>query len=503
MPRRFPRTIHHKLIFITIVPVLFIALAAVLTAYTVGAAVSNMGALFQRNYYIQELLGETSAAENHLSLYMSSKNSENLRRYIYYSRVLSERIRELDSTIHIDEGSLLERNIAVLIGEFIAAGDAAVQAKRGRNTPEYASYQDTVRELGGQIRERSSALRLFLLDKQLSSFTLFSRTMRRVMILNSAAIGAALLFGTLIILYFTQKISAPISRLGAEAKKIARGVFDETILNTLGDDEISAAARAFNLMKKSIQDSINEIQQKAEVERALLQERMKNLEMTGLLRKAELEALQARINPHFLFNALNTGFQLAVVEEAEKTGKFLEQLASLMRYSFRESDNSMTTLSEEFEHLQSYLYLMTIRFPGVFDIDVSLGEETRNALIPKMTIQPLAENAISHGLQMKTAEARLSVRGRLDRDRLVIKVEDNGIGISESRIREIFSAVEQKHDVAQGQVSPESAPGSHGHGLVNVILRLRHFSGSRDVCSIEPLEPGTRITISIPYREAS
>jgi sensor histidine kinase YesM len=486
------------------VPVFFIALAAVLTAYTVGAAVSNMGTLFQRNYYIQELLTETSAAENHLSLYMSSKNSENLRQYIYYSRILSERIRELDSNIYIDEGSLLERNLAVLIGEFIAAGDAAVQAKRGRNTPEYASYQDKVRELGGQIRERSSALRLFLLDKQLASFTLFSQGMRRVMILNSAAIGAALLFGAFIIFYFTQKISAPISRLGTEAKKIARGVFDGTILNTGGDDEISAAARAFNLMKKSIQDSIHEIQQKAEVERALLQERMKNLEMTGLLRKAELEALQARINPHFLFNTLNTGFQLAVVEEAEKTGKFLEQLASLMRYSFRESDNSIATLSEEFDYLHSYLYLMTIRFPGVFDIDVSMGEQTQNALIPKMTIQPLAENAISHGLQMKTSEARLSVRGRLEGDRLVIRVEDNGIGISENRISEIFAAAEQKHGVgAEAQLSQESAPGGHGHGLVNVILRLRHFSGNREVCSIEPLEPGTRITISIPYREAS
>jgi sensor histidine kinase YesM len=494
---KLPRTIHNKLVSIAVAPVLLIALAAVFAAYIVAAALSNMGALFQKNYYIRELLSETSAAENNLSLYMSSKNSENLRRYFHYSRVLSERIRELDSTVYTGGETLIERNIAALIGEFISAGDAAVQAKRGRNTPEYASYQNRIRELGGQIQERSSALRLLLLDNQLESFTLLSRGMRRVLALNSAAIAAALLLAVFIILYFTRRISAPISRLGAEAKNIAQGIFDETVLAVEEEDEIGAAARAFNLMKRSIQDAINEIQNKAEVERALLQERMKNLEMTGLLRKAELEALQARINPHFLFNTLNTGFQLAVVEEAEKTGKFLERLASLMRYSFRES-NSTATLSEEIDCLQSYLYLMTIRFPGVFHIDVSMEEPTKNALIPKMTIQPLAENAISHGLQAKTEGARLSVRGRLDRDRVVIMVEDNGAGITESRIREIFEAVEQKHDVA-------ASPGdSHGHGLVNVIQRLRQFSDdARDVFFIEPLEPGTRVTISIPYREAS
>jgi sensor histidine kinase YesM len=492
---KFTLTIYNKLISIAVIPVFLIAIAAIFTAYTVATVVSNMDALFQKNYYIQELLNETSSAENNLSAYMSSKNSENLRRYIYYSRILSERIRELDSSTYTDEGTLIEHNIAALISEFIAAGDAAVQAKRGRNTQEYAFYHNRVEALGNQIRERSSALRLFLLDNQLESFTTFSQGIRRVMFLNLATIGAALVFGIFIILYYTQKISAPISYLGAEAKKIAEGLFDDSILTVEGDDEIGAATRAFNLMKRSIQDSINEIQKKAEIERALLQERMKNLEMTGLLRKTELEVLQARINPHFLFNTLNTGFQLAVVEEAEKTGKFLEQLAALMRYSFRDSDNSITTLSEEINYLQSYLYLMTIRFPGVFDIDVTMGDFAANALIPKMTIQPLAENAINHGLYQKTAGARLTVQGRIREDEVIITVEDNGSGITGERIEEIFDAVEKRQDVSSAE--------SHGHGLVNVILRLRHFSGKNDVFFIEPLEMGTRITISIPYREAS
>jgi sensor histidine kinase YesM len=496
-------TIYSKLISISIAPVLLIALAAVLTAYTVSASVSGMAALFEKNYYLEELLTEVTAAEDNLSGYISSRNTESLRRYYSHSQRLSEQSRELDSELYTSEGVLIERDMAALINGFLAAGEAAVQAKRGWNTPEYSLQHRRVQEMGSQIRDRAAALRLFMLDNQLASLTALSGGMRRAMQLNLVTIGAALLLGIVVILYFTQQISAPISLLGSEARKIARGIFDESVLAVEGDDETGATAKAFNLMKKSIQDSINEIHAKAEVERALMQEKMKNLEMTGLLRKAELDALQAKMNPHFLFNTLNTGLQLAVVEGADKTRIFLEQLASLMRYSFRESDNSIATFQEEVAYLKSYLYLMTIRFPDVFNIDISVNGNTENALVPKMTIQPLAENAIRHGLQQKTRNARLKLLGELKNDNLVIVVEDNGIGISTGRIGEIFAAADQNKDLSAQGDSADNSHG-HGHGLSNVIRRLRHFSGRTDVFLIEPVDPsGTRITINIPFKEAS
>ena len=490
-------TIHIKLISITVAPVLFIALAAVLTAYTISAAVTGIAMLFEKNYRIEEILAEVYAAENNLSSYISSRNSESLGQYYSHSQILREKIGGMDTTMHINEGVLIERDIEALVQEFFIAGEAAIQAKRGRNTTEYTVQHRQVQELGSQIRERTAALRLFMLDNQLGSFSVFSAGIRRVMFLNIATIAAALLLGVSVVFYFTPKISAPIAHLGTEARKIAQGIFDESVLSVEGDDEIGAAAKAFNLMKQSIQSSINEIRAKAEVEKALMEERVKNLEMTGLLRKAELDALQAKINPHFLFNTLNTGLQLAVVEGAEKTRIFLEQLASLMRYSFRESDNSITTFREEVTYLKSYLYLMTIRFPDLFDIDVSVTGGTENAMVPKMIIQPLAENAIRHGLQQKTRDARLRLQGKISDDNLVIIMEDNGTGMSRERIREIFQAADQNKDL-----SAQNA--GNGHGLSNVIRRLRQFSGRTEVFSIEPLKPsGTRITINIPYKEAS
>ena len=490
-------TIHIKLLSITITPVLIIALAAILTAYTISAAVTGMAALFDKNYYLEAILAEVAGAEYNLSNYISSRNTESLRQYYTHSLSLEEKILEMDTSVYTNEGVLIEQDIEALVHEFSIAGEAAVQAKRGLNTPEFTLQHRQVQELGNQIRERTAALRLFMLDNQLSSFSVFSAGMQRVMFLNFATIAAALLLGIFVVFYFTPKISAPISLLGVEARKIARGIFDESVLSVEGDDEIGATAMAFNLMKKSIQDSINEIHAKAEVEKALMQERMKNLEMAGLLRKAELDALQAKINPHFLFNTLNTGLQLAVVEGAEKTRIFLEQLASLMRYSFRESDNSIATFQEEVTYLKSYLYLMTMRFPDLFNIDISVTNGTENALVPKMTIQPLVENAIRHGLQQKTQDARLKLLGKLNNDNLVIVMEDNGTGISRVRIQEIFRAADQNRDLSDQNAG-------HGYGLSNVIQRLRNFSGRSDVFSIESVNPsGTRITISIPFKEAS
>ena len=490
-------TIHVKLISITIAPVLLIALAAFLTAYTISAAVNSIAVLFEKNYYIEELLSEVSAAENNLSSYISSRNSESLREYYSHSRILEEKVLQMDTSMYTSEGVLIEQDIKALIHEFSVTGEAAILARRGFNTPEYTRQHRRLQELGGQIRERTAALRLLMLDNQLNYFSVFSAGMRRVMMFNIATIAAALFLGIFVVFYFTPTISAPISLLGTEARKIARGIFDESVLAVEADDEIGATAKAFNLMKQSIQDSINDIQAKAEVEKALMEERVKNLEMTGLLRKAELDALQAKINPHFLFNTLNTGLQLAVVEGADKTRIFLEQLASLMRYSFRESDNSIATFQEEVTYLKSYLYLMTMRFPDLFDIDISVTKGTENALVPKMTIQPLAENAIRHGLQQKTQDARLKLLGELNDDNLVIMMEDNGTGISQGRIQEIFQAADHNRDLSAHNAD-------HGHGLSNVIQRLRHFSGRVDVFSIEPLNPsGTRITINIPFKEAS
>lgn len=491
---RLIRTIREKLMITALAPVMLLALTAFFTVFTITSAVQGVQGLFIKNYYMQELLTEVNYVKTSLSSYMATKNSDDLRKVIHYSRALSERAAQLDKEVSTDQESLLERNVASLIGEFISASNNAVQAKRGRNLSEYTQRIQRVEELADLIQERSNLLILDRMKTQLSAFSVFSKNVSLIRNLSLAMIFVALLFSITVIYYFTEKVSGPIIHLGTEANRIASGIFDQRELLVEADDEIGAAARAFNLMKKSIQQSFDEIRKKAEIERALMEQQVKNLEMTSLLKNAELSALQARINPHFLFNTLNTGIQLAVVEDADRTRRYLEQLTKLMRYSFRDLDVPVA-LAEEMDSLRSYLYLMSIRFPDVFDFSMQIISPAEQAIIPKMTIQPLVENAIRHGLKDMTGGASLTIQAYIDEtNRLWINIEDNGCGISQNRIAEIFNAADSGTTLAQS--------GEGGMGMVNVIQRLRLFSGQRDVLRIEQVEPsGTRIIISLPYKE--
>ncbi|AEJ19998.1 sensor histidine kinase [Gracilinema caldarium] len=491
---RIVSTIRKKIVITALAPVLILAMTALFTVFTITSAVQGVQGLFIKNYYMQELLTEVNYIQTALSSYMATKNSEDLRKVIHYSRSITDKAVQLDKEVSADQESLLERNIASLIGEFISASNNAVQSKRGRNLSEYTQRLQRVEELASLIQERTNLLMLDRMKIQLSAFSVFSKNVTLIRSLSLSMILVALFFSISIIFYFTDKISAPIIHLGNAANQIASGIYDEQELMVEADDEIGATARAFNLMKKSIIQSFNEIKNKAEIERALMEQQMKNLEMTSLLKNAELSALQARINPHFLFNTLNTGIQLAVVEDADRTRRYLEQLTKLMRYSFRDLDIPVA-LAEEMDSMRSYLYLMSIRFPDVFDFSMQIISPAEHAIIPKMTIQPLVENAIRHGLKDMTSSASLTIQAYVDEyQRLYINIEDNGNGISPNRITEIFNAADHGTTLDKN--------GEGGMGMVNVIQRLRLFSGEWDVIQIEPITPrGTRIIISLPYRE--
>lgn len=488
------RTFREKLMVTALAPVLLLAFTALFTVYTITAAVQEVQGLFIKNYYMQELLDEVNFVKTSLATYMATKNSDDLRKVIHYSRALSERAAYLDKEVSTDQEALIERNIASLIGVLISASNDAVQAKRGRNLSEYTPKLQRVEELAMLIQDRANVLIISRMKTQLTAFSVFTKNVSLIRSISLAMILVALLFSVSIIFYFTEKASNPIIHLGTEANKIASGIFDEKELLVEANDEIGAAAHAFNLMKKSIQQSIEEIRKKAEIEKALMEQQVKNLEMGTLLRNAELAVLQARINPHFLFNTLNAGIQLAVVEEADRTRRYLEQLTKLMRYSFRDLDVPVA-LAEEMESLQSYLYLMSIRFPGVFDFSMQVISPAEKSIIPKMTIQPLVENAIRHGLRDMTSGAVLAIQAYVDEgNRLWVTIEDNGAGIQPERIDEIYQAADKG--------TPIQKNGEGGMGMVNVIQRLRLFSGEKDVMKIEKAEPhGTRIIISLPYKE--
>lgn len=198
---------------------------------------------------------------------------------------------------------------------------------------------------------------------------------------------------------------------------------------------------------------------------------------------AELRALRAQVNPHFLFNALNTIAAL-IPPEPEKAELMTVQLAKVFRHVLTHSDKSFSSLREEIEFLSTYLEIEKVRFGQRLRIEFDISETAAGATVPSLILQPLVENALKHGLAPKLGDNELVIRAARTGDSLSLSVEDNGVGIRERR-----------------NLTPDN---STGIGLRNVRERLRTIYGQRASLVVENISGGgSRALVMIPVRETS
>jgi LytS/YehU family sensor histidine kinase len=209
--------------------------------------------------------------------------------------------------------------------------------------------------------------------------------------------------------------------------------------------------------------------------------REREAHLRDLASRAELKALRAQINPHFLFNALNAiaGLIHTRPELAEET---VEQLAEVFRYTLRKSEKEWVRLDEELEFVAAYLRVEEARFGERLQVKVTVDAAATAIQVPAMSIQPLVENAIKHGTSTVEGQGRVGLSVTLNHEALNIEVRDNGPGFPAG-----FSL---------------AAPGS-GHGLRNIAERLSGYYGDSARLSWENDSAGTRVRLTIPRRGAA
>jgi sensor histidine kinase YesM len=186
-------------------------------------------------------------------------------------------------------------------------------------------------------------------------------------------------------------------------------------------------------MAHNINQYINELEGKVETENKLRISETEKLKMQNLLRQAEIMALQSQINPHFLFNTLNAGMQLAYIEGADRTAAFLDHLGKLFRYNIQRLDK-LVTLGDEIDNAKNYYALMKVRFGESLHMQFEVDEQACSAGMPPIILQPIIENALIHGFEQKTTEGRIDIAVRRDGDFAVITIEDNGEGMDASTL---------------------------------------------------------------------
>ena len=222
-------------------------------------------------------------------------------------------------------------------------------------------------------------------------------------------------------------------------------------------------------MMNSIRDYIRQTKENYERESRLIEN---ELIMKNDLKEAQLKYLQAQINPHFLFNSLNAAAQLAMMEGAENTCLFVQNMADFFRYNVRKMEKD-TTLKEELELVDNYIYILNVRFAGEIHYTKQIDERVTGTMMPSMILQPLI------------GKIHLSVYS--DDGMVCVKVEDNGVGIEPEVIEKIMRG-ESAHSHSQRD--------SAGIGMDNVINRLKRYYNMEHVIEIRRREErGTEVLI--------
>lgn len=266
------------------------------------------------------------------------------------------------------------------------------------------------------------------------------------------------------------RISRPIRRLESSMRSVERGELD-TVAGVDGPLEVHGLAERFNHMIATIKQLMTQIVAEQESKR-----------------KYELEALQAQINPHFLYNTLNTVVRMVGRNKNEEVVRMITSLSKLFRISLSKG-KSLIPISDELEHARNYLIIQQMRFKNKFDYSFDIQDEVSNYYTLKLIVQPLIENALMHGIEPSVDKGHIEVSAKLEGSDVVIKVADNGLGMSEDQLRRILS----------GTVSVRSK--GSGVGVRNVQERIRLYFGDSYGLSFESeLEVGTVVTIRLPAR---
>lgn len=278
---------------------------------------------------------------------------------------------------------------------------------------------------------------------------------------------AGLAVSLLLSLLLSHRLTRPIKKLQADMKMVERGNF--SIQTEIGQmNEIGQLGRTFNLMVSRIKD--------------LMQEIIKTQENK---RKSELQLLQAQINPHFLYNTLDSIVWMAEQKQHEEVVLMTSALAKLFRASITK-DRELVPIRVEAEHIANYLLIQKMRYHEQLDYRIDISPDIASYQTLKILLQPFVENAIYHGIRNKPDKGNVTIRGWEENGHIVFEVEDDGLGMTPAQLERIWTP-------------EDDGVRRRGIGIHNVNERIRlHFGHEYGIKIRSEIEAGTCVTLTIP-----
>ncbi len=394
---------------------------------------SNLHNLLEEaNHVVSELVILTNSQKNSNHLNSVKKYLKNLENYI-------ARIEE-----NLKEGNKYEENIEIW------ENDVQIVTALLRETIfQYIYYE---------IQD---------IQESRAEYQNFFMTMIRFSLLAFALILALIVIMSY---YIPLSITQPIIELSEVTDQVSKGD-----LSVRSEVRSSAEVQVLSDSMNAMIDKINELLEQVKKEQIRL-------------RKAEFQLLQSQINPHFLYNTLDTIVWLAEAGKQEQVVSMVESLSEFFRTSLNQGKD-IISIKEELQHVRSYLEIQQVRYRDILEYEIQVDEELHSYLIPKITIQPLVENALYHGIKNKRGTGKITISSRKQKNGFEIRIEDNGIGMTEERMEEVRDGIWQK-----GPAEKEI------YGLYNVNERIRLNFGEEYGLDLDSLyKEGTVVTVMLPY----
>jgi len=282
----------------------------------------------------------------------------------------------------------------------------------------------------------------------------------------------------------SKKMLTPIDAMVETAKEIADGNLETDSPIIEGPKELVFLEESIKNMKDSLKDRLSLINENTTLEKEIHKKEIEQLKIQKELERAKYNSLQSQINPHFPFNTLNVIQLTALFENAEQTGKLIESLGAILRYSLEHQET--ITIGEEIFFIKQYLKIQQARFNDRLKYTVKCGELCKNIIIPPLILQPLVENAIIHGIEPKEEGGKVSIDAFKDKDNIIINISDTGVGMENyNQIALINNKNEKGHNI----------------GISNIVERLNiYFNGKASInFSALNSEGGCKVQIIIPF----
>ncbi|MDF2614631.1 MAG: Histidine kinase [Clostridia bacterium] len=400
------------------------------------------------NYYsINRLLVFTEENKKSVTKYLREKTEQDKVNYELQKKEIMRLISQLEHRlVSLDAYFIInaiKNSSEVMYGKW----DQAIE-ERGQNISTYFNAYYEGERIGQYMNTYVEDLLYISLQEGNELYNKLAKEAQIMRQISILLIIFSAFFAMFIGFLFVNSFINPIKKLADTSMRISAGDLEVEEVTIVSKDEVGILADSFNTMSLSIQRYVNDLKEKVVIEKRLHEEELEVVRMEQLLKTSQFEALQSQINPHFLFNTLNTISRTAMFEEAGDTLKLIQALSNLFRYKLR-NQAAVIPLKEELWMAKEYIYLQKSRFKERLTYEIIVDERYQMVSVPIFMLQPIIENAIIHGIEHKVegGKLRIKVTSRyIDKKEIImLRITDTGVGMSKKRLEEVLSFKDSSH----------------------------------------------------------